>query len=486
MSCQKNQKNADSTVSDYDALESLAVTYYTEKVELFAEFRPLVVGDTVKIGAHFTRLGEYFKAIIDGTITVSLIVEDNTVSQTATVSSSPGIFRFFFVPVRAGTGKLVFDIKNDEFTDRLVIDSISVYADVKKAMNAISEEPQSNAIPFFKEQAWKIEFANMEVIPMPFSEVIKTSGEILSAQGDEMVITANTSGIVTFIRGKSITGAVVTSGETVFAITGGNLTDGNAEIEFRKAKAAFEKARADYDRTKELTNDNIISQKDFLEIKEKYETAQANYENLSRNYKAGGQNITSPLSGYVKSVLVAEGQYVTIGQPLATVSRNNSLILKAEVSQKYFSRLGEVTSANFRSAYDNKTYSIESMNGRILSYGKSSDSNASFIPVNFTFENKGNFIPGTFADVFLKLKPYGDAKVIPVSALIEEQGLFYAYVQTAGESFVKRELTLGGTDGINIQVLKGLNFGDRVVTKGAYQIKLASATGVIPAHGHAH
>jgi membrane fusion protein, heavy metal efflux system len=51
---------------------------------------------------------------------------------------------------------------------------------------------------------------------------------------------------------------------------------------------------------------------------------------------------------------------------------------------------------------------------------------------------------------------------------------------------VKREVILGGSDGINILVLKGLKSGEYVVTKGAYPIKLASASGVIPAHGHAH
>jgi membrane fusion protein, heavy metal efflux system len=76
--------------------------------------------------------------------------------------------------------------------------------------------------------------------------------------------------------------------------------------------------------------------------------------------------------------------------------------------------------------------------------------------------------------------------VIPVSALIEEQGVFYAYVQTEGESFQKRELKLGANDKEKVQVLSGLTEGERVVTKGAYQIKLSQASGTMPAHGHEH
>ena len=78
------------------------------------------------------------------------------------------------------------------------------------------------------------------------------------------------------------------------------------------------------------------------------------------------------------------------------------------------------------------------------------------------------------------------ALVIPISALIEEQGIFYVYVQTGGESFEKRSIELGAKDGVRVQVLNGIIEGDRVVTKGAFQIKLSSAAGTIPAHGHTH
>jgi len=469
-----------------EVLPSLSYTIYTEKSELFAELRTLVVGDTAKLGGHFTKLGELFTAITDGTITLSLIVGDNNVSQESTVSSSPGIFRYVIVPAKAGIGKLVFDIKNKDYTDQIVIDNVTVYSDTKSAIASQKEEPKGNQISYLKEQAWKVEFANMEVTRQSFNEIIKTTGEILPAHGDEMVVTATTNGIVTFTGNKAVVGTSVRAGEMLFAISGKNLTDGNTETRYTQAKVAYDKAKADFDRAQELVKDNIVSQRDFLDTKARYETEQVNYNNLSRNYQSGGQKVVSPISGFVKNVLVTEGQYVSVGQPIASVSQNRSLVLKAEVSQKYFSKLPLIASANFKTAYDNKTYSIESLNGRLLSYGKSNDANTLFIPVTFSFDNKGEVVPGSLVDVYLKLQSFDGAIVIPVSALIEEQGVFYAYAQTAGESFVKRELKMGGSDGINVQVLAGLNEGERVVTKGAYQIKLAIASGAIPAHGHAH
>lgn len=77
---------------------------------------------------------------------------------------------------------------------------------------------------------------------------------------------------------------------------------------------------------------------------------------------------------------------------------------------------------------------------------------------------------------------------IPVSALSEAQGVFYAYVQLDEEDeFERRELRIGASDGIRVEVLSGLEEGDIVVTQGVSQLRMAGAAGVIPeAHNHSH
>ena len=89
-------------------------------------------------------------------------------------------------------------------------------------------------------------------------------------------------------------------------------------------------------------------------------------------------------------------------------------------------------------------------------------------------------------EVLLKTNVIKGALVIPYSALLEEQGNHFAYVQTSGEGFQKRELEIGANDGMNVQVLAGIKEGERVVIKGGYQIKLATMSGKMPAHGHEH
>jgi cobalt-zinc-cadmium efflux system membrane fusion protein len=89
-------------------------------------------------------------------------------------------------------------------------------------------------------------------------------------------------------------------------------------------------------------------------------------------------------------------------------------------------------------------------------------------------------------NLYIETQHTEDGVAIPDSAIVEEGGQPVAFVQVSGETFQKRELTLGIRDGNWVQVLSGVTEGERVVTKGAMAIRLASASSVIPAHGHAH
>jgi multidrug efflux pump subunit AcrA (membrane-fusion protein) len=59
-------------------------------------------------------------------------------------------------------------------------------------------------------------------------------------------------------------------------------------------------------------------------------------------------------------------------------------------------------------------------------------------------------------------------------------------VQLDEEGYQRREVTLGGSDGQRVEIKSGLKEGEKVVTKGAIHVKLASASNAIPAHTHEH
>ena len=349
--------------------------------------------------------------------------------------------------------------------------------------NHESEETKhSDEIIFPKAQAAKTTFEVREIQPASFNQVVKTTGQVLAAPGDEAVIVATSNGVVSFSSNKLTEGTKVQKGQSLFQISSKNIAEGDY---YTKVKATYEAAKANYDRAEALVKDKIISQKEFESTKLEFENAKTAYNAVSNNKTAKGVSVNAPINGHMKNILVKEGEYITVGQPLATVSQNQRLVLRAEVSQRYYNAMQSVKSANFKTPYDNKVYSLEDLNGRLLSFGKTSNENSFFIPVSFEFDNKGEVIPGSFVEVYLISAPIENTLSIPVSALTNEMGIHYVYVQIDEEGYRKQEVALGANNGKEVQIIKGLHPRDRVVTQGAYQVKMASASGAIP-HGHSH
>ena len=340
----------------------------------------------------------------------------------------------------------------------------------------------SDEIIFPKAQAAKTTFEVREIHPASFNQVVKTTGQVLAAPGDEAVIVATSNGVVSFSSNKLTEGTKVQKGQSLFQISSKDIAEGDY---YTKVKATYEAAKASYDRAEALVKDKIISQKEFESTKLEFENAKTAYNAVSNNKTAKGVSVNAPINGHMKNILVKEGEYITVGQPLATVSQNQRLVLRAEVSQRYYNAMQSVKSANFKTPYDNKVYSLEDLNGRLLSFGKTSNENSFFIPVSFEFDNKGEVIPGSFVEVYLISSPIENTLSIPVSALTNEMGIYYVYVQIDEEGYRKQEVALGANNGKEVQIIKGLHPGDRVVTQGAYQVKMASASGAIP-HGHSH
>lgn len=338
-------------------------------------------------------------------------------------------------------------------------------------------------VVFKKQDAEAIGLQTQTVQPGVFSEVIKTSGQIQSAQGSETVLVATVPGVVTLGDTRFVDGTAVRKGQPVLTLASNTLSDGDVAI---RIKNAYQTAKREFERMEQLIGDKIVSQKDYEQARLTYENAKVAYDAIQGKQSVRGVAVTAPMNGFLKNILVKEGDYVTVGQPLATISQNNRLLLRADVSEKNYARLPMIRSAHFKTPYDDKVYKLDELDGRLLSYGKSSGNNSFYIPVLFEFDNKGAVIAGSYVEVYLLGKPMEQVLSVPTSALVEEQGLYCVYLRLDEDCYKKQYVTLGADNGETVQILSGLKAGDEVVTKGAYQIKLASASNAIPAHTHHH
>jgi RND family efflux transporter MFP subunit len=429
-----------------------------------------------------------FKPLEAGSVTLSLMVGNQSIRQTEDASSSAGIYRFQLQPEISGSGKLELDVQTASGISRMQIPNIKVFNNEHDAKNAATESfsSVSNAVVFPKEQSWKIDFATEYPAKEPFGQVIRTTAQTLSNQSEETIIAARTSGMVVFAGASVTEGKNVRAGERLFSISGTGLSENDLNTRMVETKSRYEKATADYKRAQTLVNDKIISEKEFLQLKNEYKTAKAVYDNLYKNF-SNGQQVSCPLSGYIKQLFVSNGQYVSVGDPLVTVSNNQTMLIKAHVQAKYVSLLPIIKTVHIRSIDQKTIYSLEDLDGKILSFGKSVNDDNFLIPVTFRANNKAGFISGGFVEIFIQSSSGKPVITVPRTALIEEQGLYFVYVQLTPEKFEKREVQTGTTNGRRTEIIAGLSENERIVSKGAIFIKLAQASGAVDPHaGHAH
>lgn len=354
--------------------------------------------------------------------------------------------------------------------------------DHEAEIHAEEKTAHSDEITLTPEKA-KAAGVESEVIhPGAFREVIQAGGQILSAQGQEATVVAASSGVVSFSR-KIAEGIEVGQGSELLSVSAEHIQEGDP---VRKAKVAYEKAKEEYERAEKLVGSQIVSQKEFAALREAYQNARLTYEALLPSKSGKGVAVKAPIGGFVKNCLVKEGDYVTVGQPLMTVTQMRRLVLKADVSERYYAQLPRIVSANFKTPYNNKVYCLENLGGKVLSFGKSSGDTSYYVPVTFEFDNRGDMVPGAFVEVFLLSGERQGVISLPESALTEEQGLYFVYLKLDDECYKKQEVQLGTSNGERVEILSGLKDGDTVVTRGAIHVKLAAASNAIPAHSHNH
>jgi len=152
-----------------------------------------------------------------------------------------------------------------------------------------------------------------------------------------------------------------------------------------------------------------------------------------------------------------------------------------------FSKLLPISqiSAKFATGYTSAVYNTTSMNGRLISYGRSSGETSFYIPLYFSIDYNKDLIPGSFADIWLIGKSFENAIVIPNTAIMEEFGRFYVFIDHV-DHFDKRFLTLGESDGDRTHVLSGLKESEKIVSEGAYQVKMSMMTSIPNTHDHSH
>ncbi|MDE6085455.1 MAG: efflux RND transporter periplasmic adaptor subunit, partial [Muribaculaceae bacterium] len=280
------------------------------------------------------------------------------------------------------------------------------------------------------------------------------------------------------LSSRAVPGNQVGQGAIIATIDAKNVAGGDANASAYEAMVA---AKKELDRLTPLHADGIVSTRDYNAAEATYRQALATYSGSK-----SGSNVTSPLAGTISSVEVQDGSYVESGSVIATISRNEKLMLKINVPVKSLKKIKDFKDANIQITGTDLVYSLTELNGARVS-GAPATMSGAYIPAYFSINNNGEIVPGMSVDVFVKLDSKGDAITVPMASVSEQQGAHFVYQQLDEDCYRKIPVKLGKNDGKRVEILSGLNGGETIVTDGMIFVKLAESNGAVPeGHSHSH
>lgn len=482
LSCNKTQNT--SVSAQGETLPTKRLTLWTEKTELFVEFPALIVNKPSRFAAHFTMLKGH-KPVTEGAVTVSLIKGGKGLRNSVQSPSSPGIFSPTIQPKEAGNYQLIFDIKSSSYEDKIIVHDIIVYSNENAALKALGGDTEDGGISFLKEQAWKMDFQTKRVSKGEVYDVVNTSGIWKPRAESSKSLVSGSHGMVSFKMTRLTEGTLVKQGELLLSVDSKGLTSNNLSSGIAVAKTTYDQAKSNFERKKELYLSKIVSKAAFEKAESAYLIAKSNLETLSNGVSGGQKQIRAPFDGFIRSLSVTNGQYVTQGETLLIIATQDARLIEAQLSASYKLDKDKVHDLWYQTL--NGTWkSIKDNQGVILSITKNVTSNNPLISVFAEVNNAEEAPLGSFVEVQIGIGESIEAIIIPESALLESYGSYSVISQVSGETFERRPVTIGKRNGTQVEILSGLKEGDVIVTIGAYQVKMASMSGTTPAHGHAH
>ncbi len=486
-----------------EELDPVVVTRWTEKTELFLEYPPLQAGETSRFAVHLTDMSS-FQPLREGRVEVYLDYGGGVSEKFAVDGPSrPGIFGVDVTPARPGTAAMTVQVQSPAVEDSHDLGPVSVSAeqeDMHALQIAQQERPAGGDISFLKEQQWTLDFATQLVGLKSMRESLVVPATIEPRSGGRMMVAAPVSGrLLPSVRLPTL-GASVSVGENLGTIV--PLWDGPAnrsalQLPLDEARVALESATRERQRVERLLAVGAIPARRLQDAEAQVAVAVARnkaaqermayYEATRRDdphrESRSAFSIRSHLAGIVTAVSVTDGAHVEEGDTLLEVAVTDTVHVSGEVPEARSAVLQRLKGAEIQLPESEISVPV----GRLVSTARVVDPATRTLKATYLLDNRRPRLAigqSTFLRLFISESV--EAPAVPRSALVDDSGRTLVYVQTGGESFEGRPVTLGNRQGGEVQVTAGLRPGERVVTRGAYLVRLASMSSQAPAHGHAH
>jgi len=375
----------------------------------------------------------------------------------------------------------------------------------------------TGTVKFLMEQQWLIHMKLAQAEEQTVARQITATGRVVPAANSQALVAPPVGGI---LSGRNLPrlGQHVAQGQTIALIQQTATSAEQAQVRAAAASVSLENARLDADRrtaagevesarvrldlaqkeaarAQRLYERKAFSERQLQALESDLKAAKATFDAAEKRVEAlspsrttsanvGSANasytVRAPLGGYVTKVNKSIGEQVAPGEAIIEISNLDTVWVEVPIFERDLNRLGGNVSATFTTpAYPNQEFK-----GVVLDVGAVIDEQTRAAKVIFQLPNSGRALRlGMQANVRLDAGEEVTAMMVPREAVLEHEGRKIVYVLLSGEEFERREVTVGDEHGDKLAVLTGLKKGERVVTQGAYQIKLQELK---PAEAGAH
>ncbi|GHT30736.1 MexH family multidrug efflux RND transporter periplasmic adaptor subunit [Bacteroidia bacterium] len=240
----------------------------------------------------------------------------------------------------------------------------------------------------------------------------------------------------------------------------------NAELNYKKYKE-------DYERYRILRKADAVSENQLRDMKTGFENAAIQFENAKKQWE--DTQILAPFSGVITSKNTEVGAYVNPGTSIATMADVAQLKISLPVSESVVYQLGKGQEVSVST----QVYPGVTFRGNIASISPQG-SNAHTFPVEILMANssKNPLKAGTYVKVSLKMEETGSALMIPRDAIVNSMKDPSVYV-VKGETVELVRINTGREDNAYLEVISGINEGDRVVTNGQINLMNGATISII-------
>jgi len=334
----------------------------------------------------------------------------------------------------------------------LIISSVAVVSTV--AVMGVTLANNKREIESLKEVKTSEERVAVSVASVQLRQTVNQLELVGKAEADKEVVVASKSAgeiiQVNFKMGDYVSkGAVLAKVDDTYK----RLAYENAQINYRK----FEE---DYEKFQVLRKGEAVSENQLRDMRIGFENAAIQLENAKKQLEDA--KIVAPFSGVITSKNTELGAYVNPGTPIVGIADVSSLKVRLAVSEAnaYQLRTGKEVTVS-ASVYPGVTY-----NGTITSISPQG-SGAHTFPVEITIANSNShpLKAGTYVNASVSMGNSGTVLMIPRDAIVSSVKDPSVYV-VRGETVELIKITTGSDYNSYLEVIAGIDEGDRVVING--------------------